>query len=209
MVKPRVSLMSIVTWKNYALRGEDANEATSLTQDEFEDKVEQGWFSCKVDRKTFKNLIKRTDSVPLAYLGLWLGLLVATGIVAYMAWDTWWALPAFFVYGVLYSAADHRHHELSHGTPFKTRWINDCFFHLCAFMTLREALQVALRSERKAFNFFTQALDLMTEGTVKTLFLELRDEEVEHQVRVLGELDKTPPDPVLRAEHFVDEPVPQ
>ena len=78
-----------------------------------------------------------------------------------------------------------------------------------AFMTLREALQVALRSERKAFNFFTQALDLMTEGTVKTLFLELRDEEVEHQVRVLGELDKTPPDPVLRAEHFVDEPVPQ
>ena len=138
MVKPRVSLMSIVTWKNYALRGEDANEATSLTQDEFEDKVEQGWFSCKVDRKTFKNLIKRTDSVPLAYLGLWLGLLVATGIVAYMAWDTWWALPAFFVYGVLYSAADHRHHELSHGTPFKTRWINDCFFHLCAFMTLRE-----------------------------------------------------------------------
>ena len=53
-------------------------------------------------------------------------------------WGTWWALPAFFIYGVLYSAADHRHHELSHGTPFKTRWINDGFFHLCAFMTLRE-----------------------------------------------------------------------
>ena len=130
--------MSNVTWKNYALGGDDANEATSLTRDEFEDKVEQGWFSCKVDRKTFKNLIKRSDIVPLAYLGLWLGLLVATGVLAYLAWGTWWALPAFFVYGVFYSAADHRHHELSHGTPFKTRWINDCFFHLCAFMTLRE-----------------------------------------------------------------------
>jgi hypothetical protein len=35
------SLMPAAAWKNYALRGEDANEATSLTRDEFEDKVEE------------------------------------------------------------------------------------------------------------------------------------------------------------------------
>ena len=69
---------------------------------------------------------------------LWFVLLIASGIVAYLSWGTWWAVPAFAVYGILYSAADHRHHELSHGTPFKTRWINDALFHLCAFMTLRE-----------------------------------------------------------------------
>jgi fatty acid desaturase len=45
----------------------------------------------------------------------------------------------FAAYGILYSAADHRAHELSHGTPFKTRWLNTAFYHLCGFMTLREA----------------------------------------------------------------------
>lgn len=132
--------MSVVTWKDYRLKGDDANEATSLTRDEFEDKVEQAWYSCPVDKKAFKQLIKRSDGPALVFLGIWIALLIAAGVLAYFSYSagSWWAIPAFFVYGTLYSVADHRHHELSHGTPFKTRWINDCFFHLCAFMTLRE-----------------------------------------------------------------------
>lgn len=131
-------MMTAVTWKDYSLKGDDANEATSLTRDEFEDKVEQGWYSPQVDRKKFKELIKRSDQPALSYFALWLALLATAGVAAFYSWGTWWAVPAFLVYGVLYSAADHLHHELSHGTPFKTRWINDAFFHLCAFMTLRE-----------------------------------------------------------------------
>lgn len=130
--------MTAVAWKNYGLRGDDANEATTLTGNAFDDKVHSVWYSCPVDRKKLKELIKRTDSIPLWYFGFWLLLLTGAGVVAFLAWGSWWAIPAFFVYGVLYSAADHRHHELSHGTPFKTRWMNDAFFHLCAFMTLRE-----------------------------------------------------------------------
>ena len=78
-----------------------------------------------------------------------------------------------------------------------------------AFMSLREALQVALRSERKAYNFFEQALPLLTDDTVKTLFGELRDEEVQHQLLVLKQLDQSPPEPLLSAEDFADEPAPQ
>jgi len=130
--------MPAAGWKNYALKDDEANEATSLTSDEFEDKVEESWYSCPVDRKTFKALIKRSDKIPAGYFGLWIFLLAASGATAFATWGTWWAVPSFFVYGVLYSAADHRHHELSHGTPFKTRWINDAFFHVCAFLTLRE-----------------------------------------------------------------------
>jgi fatty acid desaturase len=74
----------------------------------------------------------------LGYFGLWVALLAVSGATAFLTWGTWWSVPCFLVYGVLYSAADHRHHELSHGTPFRTRWINDAFFHVCAFMTLRE-----------------------------------------------------------------------
>jgi len=130
--------MAGTVWKDYSLRGEGANGATSLTKDEFEDKVEKAWHSCPVDRKKFKELIRRADQPALGFFALWLGLLAASGTVAFFSWGTWWAIPAFLVYGVLYSASDHRHHELSHGTPFKTRWINEALYHLCAFMTLHE-----------------------------------------------------------------------
>jgi fatty acid desaturase len=85
-----------------------------------------------------KRLIKRSDAPALKHFGLWLGLLAISGVTAFLTWGTLWCIPAFAVYGVLYSAADHRALELSHGTPFKTRWINDVLYHLSAFMTLRE-----------------------------------------------------------------------
>ena len=131
--------MSKPTYKSYALVG-DVDVVDDLTADAFEDEVEQEWFSAKVDKKTFKQLIKRSDADAMRDFGLWLGLLLVFGIAAFMAWGTFWAIPLFFVYGVLYSSADHRHHELSHGTPFKNRKLNDIFYQLCAFMTLRGAV---------------------------------------------------------------------
>ena len=129
--------MNAVAWKDYALKGA-VEGATLLTAEGFEDKVEQAWFSAQVDRKAFKALIKRTDARPIRDFAIWIAALVASGVGAYLTWRTWWCVPFFAVYGVLYSAADHRHHELSHGTVFRTRWLNEFFFHVCAFMTLRE-----------------------------------------------------------------------
>jgi len=125
------------TWKNYALSG-SADGASVLTDDAIEDRVEQEWFSCTIDRRQLKRLIKRSDWPALGHFGLWLALLAVAGGAAFFTWGTFWCIPAFAAYGVLYSAADHRDHELSHGTPFRTRWLNDALFHLCAFMTLRE-----------------------------------------------------------------------
>lgn len=129
--------MATTQWKNYSLSGGQEN-ATILTEDSFEDKVEAQWFSCQVNRKQFKQLIKRNDEIALRDFGLWLGLLLFSGAGAVWTWGTWWCLPFFAVYGTLYACADHRHHELSHGTPFKTRNYNEFLYHLCAFMTLRE-----------------------------------------------------------------------
>jgi hypothetical protein len=44
--------------KSYALVG-DAARAAVLTDDGFEHRVESEWFSAKVDRKVFKQLMKR------------------------------------------------------------------------------------------------------------------------------------------------------
>jgi fatty acid desaturase len=125
------------TWKNYHLVG-GAEGARSLTRDEFEGEVEAEWWSAKVDRKALKRLMKREDRPALVHFGSWLALLVASGAGAFLTWGTWWCVPLFAVYGVLYAASDHHAHELSHGTPFKTRWINEALYHLNGFMTLHE-----------------------------------------------------------------------
>jgi rubrerythrin len=75
------------------------------------------------------------------------------------------------------------------------------------FMTAREALQAALRSEQKAHGFFVRALPRLENLEVRKLFEELRDEEVEHQHLVQVELGKLPPDPSFDADDFADEPV--
>lgn len=76
-------------------------------------------------------------------------------------------------------------------------------------MTPRMALQVALRSEEKAHAFFVKALEGGLNLEVRKLFEELRDEEVEHQALVKGELAKLAPDDPLAHVDVGDGPAPQ
>jgi rubrerythrin len=78
-----------------------------------------------------------------------------------------------------------------------------------AFMSRREALQVALDCERKAQSFFTEAVKHVKDPEVKRLFEELREEEVVHERLVATELSKLPPDPEVTADDYADEPVAQ
>ena len=77
------------------------------------------------------------------------------------------------------------------------------------FMTLREALKVAMDAEVKAWQYFDQALKLPLNPAVKKLFEELRAEEVVHQEMVNAELVKAPPDSDATPGDFADEPVAQ
>ena len=69
-----------------------------------------------------------------------------------------------------------------------------------AFMTLQEALEVALAAETKAFEFFDRALPEVEDPEVRELFTDLRQEEVEHmqmvrqQMKNAGEGDGFDPD---------------
>ena len=75
-----------------------------------------------------------------------------------------------------------------------------------AFMSPRKAMEAALASEVKAHAFFVSALPALKDADVRTLFEELRNEEVEHQELVQLELDKLPPDSGFSDDDFVDEP---
>lgn len=123
--------------RSYALIG-DASGASEITEDAFEDRVEAEWFSAKVDRKAFKALTKRSDAAGWRHFGPWLAILAGSGGAAFLTWGSWWCVPSFLVYGLAYAMSDHHAHELSHGTPFKTRWVNEILYHINGFMTLHE-----------------------------------------------------------------------
>ena len=101
--------------------------------------VSASWHTCRVDRKVMKSLMKRSDRPALLNMALWFGLMTASALAGALTWGTAWCVPAFALYGVLFAASDHRAHELSHGTPFKTSWLNDLFYQIAAFMTFHEA----------------------------------------------------------------------
>jgi rubrerythrin len=74
-----------------------------------------------------------------------------------------------------------------------------------AFMSARQAMEVALASEEKAYEFFESALPYLEDPTVRELFDELRGEELQHQSYVRARLARLPPGPDVE-ESEADEP---
>jgi rubrerythrin len=78
-----------------------------------------------------------------------------------------------------------------------------------AFMSARQAMEVALASETKAHEFFVSALPHLADPEVKRLFEELRDEEVLHQGLVREAMRALPPGEDANPGDYEDEPVAQ
>ncbi len=73
------------------------------------------------------------------------------------------------------------------------------------FMSARQAMEVALASEEKAWDFFDGALRDVTDEKVRALFEELRGEEARHAALVRERLERLPPGPDVE-EDEADEP---
>lgn len=73
------------------------------------------------------------------------------------------------------------------------------------FMSARQAVEVSLRAEEKAQDFFEDALKQVKDPSVRVLFEELREEEKRHVKMVSAWLEKLPPGPDL-TEEDADEP---
>ena len=100
--------------------------------------VDAEWFTPDIDPERLRALQARTDWRAALDTGLWLALLVASGVLAYRSMWSWWSIPAFGAYGALYGgAADARWHECSHGTAFAHRGANDAVYYLASFMLWR------------------------------------------------------------------------
>lgn len=108
-----------------------------------------------------------------------------------------------------------RRHSLFHDEPSKVKssaiWDIEApeYDRARAFMTAHQAMQVALDCEIKAHDFFQSALPHIKDAEVRTLFEQLREEELQHQELVRREIAKLPPDSKIDPEDFVDEPTAQ
>ncbi len=121
-----------IGWRDYSLTGPEAERAiaTGLASAE--------WYHSAVPRKEMKALMKRTDGPAIRDTALWIGLLILSAAGGIATWGTWWTVPFWAVYGVLYgSACDSRWHECGHGTAFRTSWMNDAVYALASFMVMR------------------------------------------------------------------------
>jgi fatty acid desaturase len=97
------------------------------------------WYRTPVPRATMRELVARTNGRAARDTLLWLGLLIASGVVVHLTWWTWWTIPALIVYGTLYgSASDSRWHECGHGTAFRAQWANSVVYYVASFMDYRE-----------------------------------------------------------------------
>jgi fatty acid desaturase len=121
--------------RNYSLLGPDGRRAveTGLAAAE--------WYHTEVPRKVMKELMQRKDGPAIRDTIIWLGsmaVLAGVAIALCVNGHPWWSVPFWLAYGVLYgSASDSRWHESSHGTAFKTPWMNNWVYQIACFMIVR------------------------------------------------------------------------
>jgi len=103
--------------------------------------AEATWYASPVPRQTLRKLLERKDGPALRDTFIWFALIIGSGVCGFMLWGTWWAIIPFAIYGILYaSTSDSRWHESSHGTAFKTDWMNNALYEVASFMVVRESV---------------------------------------------------------------------
>ncbi|MFD2256912.1 NADH:ubiquinone reductase (Na(+)-transporting) subunit F [Luteolibacter algae] len=103
--------------------------------------AEADWYTSPISREQLKTLLTRKDGPAIRDCIIYFGLIAAFGAAIFALWGTWWAVFPAMCYALLWaSASDSRWHESSHGTAFKTDWLNNALYEVASFMVLRESI---------------------------------------------------------------------
>lgn len=95
------------------------------------------WYRSPVSRKDLAALNQRSDALGFAQTLGHLGLLLLSGIAAWIAAENraWgWLLLILFIHGTMYHFILNGFHELCHSSVFKTKSLNTCFLWLFGFL---------------------------------------------------------------------------
>ena len=127
--------MSTINKQDYSLVGKNAAAAVENGL------AEADWYTSPITRAELKELLTRQNWPAIRDTVIWFSLLIGFGIWGFLWWGSWLAIIPFFFYGVIYaSSSDSRWHESSHGTAFKSDWLNEALYEVASFMVLRESV---------------------------------------------------------------------
>jgi len=126
--------MSKIQLSDYSLVGK--NTALAIEQG----LAEATWYASPLPKEKMRELLQRRNGPAIRDTILWFALLLATGVWGAYWWGSLWAMLPFALYSVIYaSTSDSRWHESSHGTAFKTDWMNNALYEIASFMVMRES----------------------------------------------------------------------
>ncbi len=133
-MKEMSELAAEIRKRDYSLTGPEGKLAEERGM------VAAQWYQSPIPRARMKELMKRKNGPAIRDTIIWFALLAGAGWLGVATWGTWWAVPVFAVYGILYATpGDSRWHECGHGTAFKTPWMNEAVYQIASFMVLRSA----------------------------------------------------------------------
>ena len=92
------------------------------------------WYKCSIDKKILKELSNRSNWHGIKHISIWIFFLILSGYLAFVSWGTWWTILWFLIYGNIYTFCNPIWHECGHKTAFKSRWLNEIFYHFTSFM---------------------------------------------------------------------------
>jgi Na+-transporting NADH:ubiquinone oxidoreductase subunit F len=122
------------TMRDYSLVGVETKKAIEMGLADAE------WYQSPVPRDKMRELLERKDGPAILDTLLWFSLLFGSGYLVFLWWGSWMAVLPYIVYSVLYaSTSDSRWHESSHGTAFKTDWMNNALYEIASLMVFRQS----------------------------------------------------------------------
>lgn len=130
-----VKIESKTTIKDYSLVGPNSVKALQNGL------AEATWYQPPVPREKMRKLLVRKNGPAIRDTFIWFGLLFGFGYGIYALWGTWWVIIPIILYSVVYaSSSDSRWHETSHGTAFKSDWMNNWLYEIASFMIFRQSV---------------------------------------------------------------------
>lgn len=108
---------------DYSLTGENATRAVERGL------AEADWYQSPVPRAAMRKLLERRNGPAIRDTLIWFGIILGSAAATIALWGSWWAVIPYLIYAVIYgSTSDSRWHESSHGTAFKTDWMNNALY---------------------------------------------------------------------------------
>ncbi len=89
-----------------------------------------------IEPAALRAMMHRSDLHGAMQAGSHFGAILLTGWLLHLTWGSLWAVPVFVAHGTLLNFLYAGQHELSHNTPFRTKWLNEWVGRLIGFLML-------------------------------------------------------------------------